>query len=655
MSFENREIENILKEFVALISKQKNLIFPVSDIEVSKLLFKEKIVKEENGYIKILNYEKVSIYFLNYYKELFDFEINNDFSKSVDFINRIESDFKQDGLVNNFFLLEKEIWKAIILESNILFKCSFNDYLKSIDYENKPDELYNFINAYSVVLPKLNLSEDLILENVLILVDLTKSNADYNVDLGQVLNSIRNKCLIDYKSGIQLLNKSLLFDVEKDNIISSIISGLYENKKNEFYELALDELIKNKTKLAAIFFGLSSISNVDENDCKLFINLVKLHPEDEALNISKISLIFSILNSGNTKFSGFCFEYLNIEIKKESSAYFILGNLTKVENYHSEKTELIINLVTQNYFDIDKYVQPVSRVFWRMKEFECLKTVIINIATIKPFKKFLKAFHSQFSFYDRKHIDKFIIELLTNNKAHKRTLGIELFDLLGKHQSSFRFEYDILEEPTIIQYKLWVSLTDNFNQPTDRLVALIPLIDSKSEIIRESFICKLEEISEDYGGLITEILENNLDSTKKEYAIIINRIKNYIEDYYSRNADIKRNILELNPYQTHFKYINQFNELFSKKMSNTIEKSAREDSLLSIFGTNTVQLSKGGGWKFGDKKEISQLGKFGSSFSMPRSYFINPNQFDMEKGMIMMTDWTKEEFSTIEQMLKNEQ
>ncbi|QWT87324.1 hypothetical protein KBP46_05555 [Chryseobacterium sp. PCH239] len=180
MSFENREIENILNEFVALISKQKNLIFPVSDIEVSKLLFEEKIVKEENGYIKILNYEKVSIYFLNYYKELFDFEINNDFSKSVDFINRIESDFKQDGLVNNFFLLEKEIWKAIILESNILFKCSFNDYLKSIDYENKPDELYNFITAYSVVLPKLNLSEDLILENVLILVDLTKSNADYN-------------------------------------------------------------------------------------------------------------------------------------------------------------------------------------------------------------------------------------------------------------------------------------------------------------------------------------------------------------------------------------------------------------------------------------------------------------------------------------------
>lgn len=551
--------------------------------------------------------------------------------------------------------MENEIWKAVILESNLQLKLTFNDYLKSINYKNKPDEIYNFIEAYSSILPKLNLSEDSILENVLILIEITKNNADYNVELGQILNGIRNKCLIDYKFGIQLLNKSLLFDLDKDKVISSIISGLYENNKIDFYDSVLNELIKKKTKLNAIFFGLSNISNVNENDCEIFINLIKLYPKDDTLNVSKTSLVFSILNSENIKFSTFCFERLNNEIKNESSAYFILENLSRVKKYHSEKTELIINFINQNFFSIEKYVQLISQIFWRMKELKYLKKVIINIARIKPFKKFLKVFYSEFSFYEKTDIDKFIIVLLTSDKAYKRALGIQLFDLLGKYQTPFRFEYDILQEPAITQYKLWVSLTDDFNQPNDRLVALLRLLDSKSETIRESFICKLEEISEDYGGLIIEILENNLKSTEKKHVLIINRIKNYIENYYSKNADIKRDILELNPYHTHFKYIKQFNELFSKKMRDTIEKGAKEDSLLSFLGTNTVQLSKGGGWKFGNRKEISQLGKFGSSISMPRSYFINPNQFEMEKGMTMMTDWAKEEFSTIEQMLKNEQ
>lgn len=648
-------MENILKKFVDLIIKHKKLSFKVDDFQVDNKLLEKKIIKEENGFIKILDFEKISIYFLNSYKVLFNFKINCEFSKSVDFINQIESDFTQDGFVNDFFLLENEIWKAVILESNLQLKLTFNDYLKSINYKNKPDEIYNFIEAYSSILPKLNLSEDSILENVLILIEITKNNADYNVELGQILNGIRNKCLIDYKFGIQLLNKSLLFDLDKDKVISSIISGLYENNKIDFYDSVLNELIKKKTKLNAIFFGLSNISNVNENDCKIFINLIKLYPKDDTLNVSKTSLVFSILNSENIKFSTFCFERLNNEIKNESSAYFILENLSRVKKYHSEKTELIINFINQNFFSIEKYVQLISQIFWRMKELKYLKKVIINIARIKPFKKFLKVFYSEFSFYEKTDIDKFIIVLLTSDKAYKRALGIQLFDLLGKYQTPFRFEYDILQEPAITQYKLWVSLTDDFNQPNDRLVALLKLLDSKSETIRESFICKLEEISEDYGGLIIEILENNLKSTEKKHVLIINRIKNYIENYYSKNADIKRDILELNPYHAHFKYIKQFNELFSKKMRDTIEKGAKEDSLLSFLGTNTVQLSKGGGWKFGNRKEISQLGKFGSSISMPRSYFINPNQFEMEKGMTMMTDWAKEEFSTIEQMLKNEQ
>ena len=89
-------------------------------------------------------------------------------------------------------------------------------------------------------------------------------------------------------------------------------------------------------------------------------------------------------------------------------------------------------------------------------------------------------------------------------------------------------------------------------------------------------------------------------------------------------------------------------------MSKSIDKGARENSLFSILGTDTVQLSKGGGWRFGAKKEISQLGTFGSSFTMPRSYFINPNKYEMEIGFMMRQDWKDEEFLTIKTLLDNE-
>jgi hypothetical protein len=149
-------------------------------------------------------------------------------------------------------------------------------------------------------------------------------------------------------------------------------------------------------------------------------------------------------------------------------------------------------------------------------------------------------------------------------------------------------------------------------------------------------------------------LEENIDNDNANYTLIIKRIKTYIENYHIDNIDLKKSVSELNPYHTHYKYIKHFNELFSKNMRKSIDKSTRENSFLSILGSNTIQLSKGGGFKIGNKNEISQLGKVESGFIMPRSYFINPNKFELEKGYIIKQDWTDLEFSDIKTFLENE-
>lgn len=452
------------------------------------------------------------------------------------------------------------------------------------------------------------------------------------------------------------MQKSFSVEEDKENLITTIVTGLYENKGINFYNTHLKDLVEKEYKQNPIFFGLSNISEITETECKLFIELIKKYNKKDSLIISILSLVFSILKSNNTKYHDFCFKELASAIENEKTAYYILSNLDRLNNYNKEKTEIVIKLINQDYFSIEKYINPISNVFWHLKEFDSFKNVVISIIEKKPFEKFIKSFDSYFHSVDKIELDKFTIDLLTNNQASKRTIGIEMFNQLSNY-NPYRFTFNILELPYISQYKLWMSLTQDFHEPKNRLIALLPLIDSKSELIKESFICKLEEISEDYGGHVTKVLEDNLNKDNPNYNLIIVRIKKYIEDYYGKNIDIKNSVSELNPYYTHHKSIRRFDKLFSKKMSESVDKGAKENSLFSILtnnGSNTIQLSKGGGFRIGNKKEISQLGKIGTSFTMPRSYFINPNKYELEKGFLMQQNWTDEEFSDINTLLDNE-
>jgi len=642
-----------ISSFIDSVIKQKKLQFSIDESDFDKLLFERNILKSQNDKISIIDYYLISSPFLEKYIEKLDFKISEKFQGNADFINKVKEDFLSNGYVHDYHKLEKEIWKLVIKESNSKFNCSFNDYLNSVDLDNKPEGLFSFIDAYSNLLPELNLTDLIIFNNALILTKITKSDAQYNIPLGNVLKGIKNKCKSDYELGLELLKKSFSVNEEQESIISAIVSGLYENKKYEFYNSTLNDLIRKGNKRNPIFFGLSNVSEIEITECDLYKEIIKKYIKEDSLVISILSLVFTILKSNNTKYHKFCFKELYSAIQNEKTAYYILNNLDQLNNYNQEKTEIIVKLINQDYFSIENYINPISNVFWYLKEFESFKKVVLTIIEKKPFQNFIKSFQSYLHSVDKIELDKFTIELLTDNQASKRNIGIDIFNHLSSH-SPYRFEFKILDLSHILQYKLWVSLTQDFHEPKNRLVALLPLLDSNSELIKESFICKLEEISEDYGGHVTKVIDNHLNKDNANYTTVVERVKNYIEDYYANNIDLKNSISELNPYHTHYKFIKAFDESFSKNMSKSVDKGARENSLLSILGTSTVQLSKGGGWRFGAKEEISQLGKVGTSFTMPRGYFINPNKFELEKGFLIKQDWTDEEFLGIKTFLENE-
>ena len=338
--------------------------------------------------------------------------------------------------------------------------------------------------------------------------------------------------------------------------------------------------------------------------------------------------------------------------ENEKPAIFILKNINSIFDNIEHKKSIMLRIISQLFFTIEKHITLISHFFLYNKDFETFKSIVLEIIKLKPFEKFISNFQSYYQSTNKTQFDEFLIELLIDNSASKRFIGLEVINS-GSIHSPYRFAVDILALPSLSQYKLWVSLTLDYHQPKDRFTPLLPLIDSKSELIRESFICKLEEASQDYGGQISELLKSNLDKAK--YSEVIERVENYISEFYKKHTSLKNSIKEFDPYNTDYKLVRKFNDIFHKKVSRSIDKGVRKDSLLSILGGNTVQLAKGGGWRSSGNKNISQLGRFGSSFTMPRTYFIDPNKYELEILHFANKNWNEEEFAEIKTMLDNEQ
>lgn len=646
-------MEKIISSFVDILIDQKKLQFSLTEINPNNLLFKNNILKKEDNQIVIANFKIITPYFIEKYKDILGFQIYS-FDDTTKFIKSVIKDFNSKSYVYDSPSIEKEIWKYFIIKANSEEGYNFTNYLSSVDLKKKPKGIYNFIEGYSAVMPDLKLTATEIFENAIILADITKSDAEYNFDLGNVLNSIRKKCCSDYETGLILLEKFLVLEGEKENIISAAVAGLYDSQNINFYKSVLEKLIETDVKRNPIFFGLSKISKIENSDCDLFINIFTKYWNIDSLEITLLSLIFSIVKSENVKYLDFCFQAMISGSENEKNVYFILSNLGSMKTYSEQKTNVIVKLISQDYFSIEKYLHRIGHLLWDLDDLNCFSNILLSIIKAKPFERCAKNFKTLLIRIERIALDELIIGLLTNYSASKRFIGRDIFQEMSTHQP-YKFSLDIVKLPTLSQYKLLVSLTQDFYHPKDSITSLLPLLYSKSPFVKGRFLRKLEQISEDYGGHVIDIFKNNLDLSIPVYKEVVDRITHYIEDFYQTHTGLKNSILEFNPYNTHYKSIRNFNDLFHKNFNKSLDLEAKEDSLFSILGAESVQLAKGGGFRMGAQKEISQLNSFGSSFTMPRSYFINPNKYDLEKGLLLRQDWVDENFTEIKKILNNEQ
>ncbi|MEY8761266.1 hypothetical protein [Chryseobacterium tongliaoense] len=650
----NPEIFIKLKEFVNVCFQNRKFSFKLDEITPENILIDNGILVIEENKIKINNLYAFSKAFFDVCKENLDFEFSSDFSSTFNFLSEISKDFKGGG----FLKILPFLWEYAIYISNKLHSVSFiniSDYLIQNSHNN-----YVFLNAYNTQLPYLDLENNILIQSVLNIVNHINKESEagiLNINYNSLLNTLCTIAKSSHQKGQDLIKIAIEIENIDLNIISCIIEGLYSSKNTESINL-IENYIRKGKRLDGIFSGLARLDNISEAQAEKFLNYFdEYYEKNQTYKRPLIFILFSILNCENlknkTSFIDCIFNNLLKIINDEDAVYLVLDRISFLKQYNNERVNIICVIIKKDFYSNEKYLRLIAQTFWYLKDVNHLEKVLNTLSDCKPFSNIASEFIHHLDDYNRNELDKMFIKFITSNKARNRHLGISFFNELNTH-CSYHFDYDILKLTSLEQYKLIVSITENYNEPKNTLPCLIPLLDSSSSTIKEAFICKLEEYSENYGGHVTDVLKENLNDEEENHKNVLDRVSKYMNTFYDKFVKVKYGINELDPYFSQSKYIDLFNKIFQQKFSGMMEDAnEKENSFLSMV--NSIQIAKGGGWKTGENKEVSKLHSIGHSFAMPRNHLIFPNKFDIEHGIAIHTDWKDENFKLITDLISNEQ
>lgn len=255
----DKKLDKELKSFVLFLNSIHKLEFEISDYPNSSYLLKEKIISLHNtSSYRIENFTLLALKLYENFKQILKFRQSKSLQKDIEFLDQIEKKFTQEHFIHHYHSLEKELWKIIVYENNNKYQSDFHEFLKTL-LENKHEKTFLFVEAYSQLLTVLQISNQAIYDNSLILLDITKSDADYNIPRGEVLNGIRNFAFQYTSRGKELLHFSFSISDDNADIISALIAGIYDKLGFKFYTDHIENFVNSKSSLFSIFNGLAII------------------------------------------------------------------------------------------------------------------------------------------------------------------------------------------------------------------------------------------------------------------------------------------------------------------------------------------------------------------------------------------------------------
>lgn len=641
------KLQKDIHDLISFIVRENKFRFKKSDFPFDiELFINSGILRDKNSNIEVADSALFFETFIAHFSLKFSFQLTADVQNSFQFIKSIEEELKTNTFRSGVFAFFESCKSFILFKMHKSLNTDFDFYIKNLTKESG-DELYDFNNAYCKILPYLSTDPKVLfdcLKHLILAVAVEKGIINGN--LGEINDAVRLYSKLNPKSAQQLLRYSLKNPGDAFNEINTpVIAGIYETKREKFWKQVLRFWNKEANRLF-IISSLSSVPAIIDEEAKKqydMVSAISLFSLDETYNLPRFYT--SIISNKNINYSLLkkeCFDRLeeiivnpNLNIQLQT-----LWQIKFLEGYDPERILLINKLLNLPEFD-KVYLGNVGDALVKHRHLDSFIDLLKYIA--ERFNLFFTAEHfsSVIHYFHEKEPEKFSTELIhlsTDNKGNRRFIGNEIIDFLGKQNRPFKFKVDILKFPALVQYKIWVSIIlCDVKQPKENLPMLLPLLGSEYGFVKEAFICKLEQLTEDYGVSVLEVMEKELDMNITFNADAFERVKSYKERKYNE-IDKKYQIKEWNPAWTHSKlyrlYIENHDKLFTKDITKSIDK---QDIFTQI--AQTVILAKSGGWKMPDRDGISQLGTVGVQFQLPKSMFIFPERGDYEYHTFYLKNW----------------
>jgi hypothetical protein len=639
------ELKNSISELIKYSIDSKKFKFEKSEFQfdISLLEANEILVGEES---KLIISESAIYYseFFNHFSSHLKFELTENINEAFDFISKIEDELKTDQPFNtNVYSFFKGFKSFVLFLVYKKFNTDFSAFIQTLNKESG-HILYDFNYTYAKLVPFLNTPTNILYNNLNHLITGVTSDVQYNSNLYEISNAIREFCKKNPEDGKALLQYSIEQPTIVHNLIIPVIGGLYEKNRELFWNEIL-ELVKKPELRVSVICALSftnALTNEEANKYYSTISSFENQIEEELFNLPKF-FISQINNKAidDESIKDSCFLKLNELIlnPNQKLRQVILNELSFVDGYDSKGIIVLKTLVGDASFDKEQ-ISLVGHVFIRNKDL----LGFIDLITIygEKFKLDFKAENFSSALYHfrqefAENLSQEIIKLITNDSGAIRYIGVRIIEYLTPHNGRFIFQTDILNCNAITQYKIWMSILGEIKEPKYTLPMLFPLLNSPYSFVREAFICKMEQLTEEYGSSVLETIETELDITNIDYSNIYNRIKNYSEFFWAEISK-KRGIKELNPLYTQSDLYTLYSSNYGKSFNKNLSEGVEKKSIFMQFAT-TVVLAKGGGWKHEKKGKVEKLGQISTSFQLPRSHFVNPESFDWEFRTNYFENW----------------
>lgn len=625
------------------ILKDKIFEFAKSELDFDdEVLIDAGIISVSGDQVTIKDYKQVIEIIIPQFKSLFNYEFSEDGPCLKVFLKQVDEYFGSSVLIGRT-AFEQSMVNYCLKNFVNEHKGNLVDLAKT--YSKTENNVYTFQQGLCNVLPELNLSTDSIIDLFSWLYEELKTEDPgfINSDIVSFTIAIRSFCFQN-----PLMAKDLFIKCIKSEhqilkpFHTSIIAANYDLDGDFITEIT--DLLKVSENQASIICSLGSITFTESTPIKQFIDLAERIGEITPSGLLEIPRFYCAMleqiKGKDTELINHCFKKLSFLINSyPETVGNILFQLRFVKVYEKEITDLVLELVAEPNTP-ENILKQICDVFYNFESasyfFQALRQLALRFDSkfnAEDFKNTVSAQHSK----NASDFDDNLITMLTDNEGVVRFVARSILSSLSRYNRKRKFNVDILQPTALNQYKLCVSLTEELHEPKHVIPFIITLLASKFDLVRALTLHRIEIMVENYFFETVEAMEDYLDiselSNKKDIEYIRTYAKNFKEQLKPK-WDIK----ELDPMFTQYKYFKQFNIQSNRKLQENMDKTVKEKSLLSLFGSN-VMLAKGGGWAIDNHKNVQQLSTIETKMSLPREYGLFPEGFDWQRKEEIYENW----------------